>query len=63
MCSLPRTAPRRLRRLQHIDESDLLADFLEIAERLFLDRRQAVRDIALGRLTVGKVGSLVCISR
>jgi hypothetical protein len=39
----------------------LLADLLDVAERLLLDRRQAAGDVALGRLAVGEVAGLVAV--
>ena len=52
-------ARRRLGGLQHIDELHLLADLLEVAERLLLDGGEAAGDVALGGLALGEVGGLV----
>ena len=52
---------RHLRLVEHAVDDALLADLLDVAERFLLDRRQAASDVALGRLRVRKVGSLVAV--
>src|SRR6185437_15921313 len=55
----PWAAPRGLCGRQYIDEAHLLADLLEIAERLLLDGGEAAGNVALGRLAVREIGGLV----
>src|SRR5690606_24550651 len=43
---------------QHVDVAAGAADLLQVAESLFLDRGQTAGDVALGRLTVGKIVGL-----
>ena len=57
-----RPGPRRhLGLVEHAVDDALLADLLDVAERLFLDRRQAAGDVALGRLRIGQVARLVAV--
>src|SRR5438105_15750032 len=42
-------------------DNAFLADFLNVAERLFFDRRQTAGDVTLRRLRVGKISCLVAL--
>src|SRR5690349_16543235 len=50
---------RHLRLVEHAVDHALAADLLDVAERLFLDRRKSARDVALRRLRIGKIARLV----
>ena len=42
--------------VEHAVDGAFLADLLDVAQRLLLDRREAAGDVALGRLRFGEVG-------
>src|SRR5467141_1424163 len=56
----PRAA-RDLRLVEHAVHHALLADLLDIAERLLLDRGEAAGDVALGRLRIHEVAGFVAV--
>ena len=45
--------------VEHANHFALVADFLNVAQRLLFDGGEAARDIALGRLRIGKVAGFV----
>jgi hypothetical protein len=54
---------RRLGLVEHAVDQALLADLLDVAERLLLDGGQATLDVALGRLRLGEVAGLEAVDQ
>ncbi len=52
---------RHLGLVEHAVDDAFAADLLDVAERLFLDRRQAAGDVALRRLRIGQIARLVAL--
>src|SRR5215470_386242 len=58
----PEAGPgRRFGLVEHAVHLAALADLLDVAERLLLDRREPAGDVALGRLRFGEVARLVAV--